>query len=320
VTAPVDRSGWARSFASRVYFSGVVPRRLRDTLLDWRIRRAGAGELAYQDPPQTFMDKVRYKMLHDRRPLLTTFADKVAVRDYVEAKAGKEVLTDLVLVTDDAGRIRENGLPREFALKMSHASGGIVIVGDHVAPEKALPKPSAGWVKVEVSPAGLDWERLSRLCRGWLSRRYRPTREWAYRYVPPRILVEELLLVNGAVPPDLRFFVFNGRVRLVGVDMGRFSLQVGSFYWPDWTPIPVQEPSTPEGPPVERPSALPEMIRIAEALGQETDFVRVDLYQVGDRIVFGELTNYPWGGLDEFRPASFNYELGALWTLSETKL
>ena len=52
------------------------------------------------------------------------------------------------------------------------------------------------------------------------------------------------------------------------------------------------------------------MLGIAEVLGEDTDFVRVDLYDLGGRIVFGELTSYPYGGVDEFRPASFDRVLG----------
>ena len=65
---------------------------------------------------------------------------------------------------------------------------------------------------------------------------------------------------------------------------------------------------------VERPPALGEMIAIAEVLGAETDFVRVDHFCPGDRIVFGELTNYPLAGAGTFRPAQFDHELGKWWT------
>ena len=36
--------------------------------------------------PNTFNEKVLHRMLFDRRPILTTFADKLAVRDYVKQK------------------------------------------------------------------------------------------------------------------------------------------------------------------------------------------------------------------------------------------
>jgi hypothetical protein len=37
------------------------------------------------------------------------------------------------------------------------------------------------------------------------------------------------------------------------------------------------------------------MVEIAETLSQGTDLLRVDLYEIGNQIVFGELTNYPEG-------------------------
>lgn len=57
------------------------------------------------------------------------------------------------------------------------------------------------------------------------------------------------------------------------------------------------------------------MIRIAETLAADTDFVRVDLYLLPDRIVFGELTSYPAGGDSPFRPERFDAEFGEHWTV-----
>lgn len=56
------------------------------------------------------------------------------------------------------------------------------------------------------------------------------------------------------------------------------------------------------------------MISIAEQLAGDIDFVRVDLYDAGERIVFGELTNYPWGGIPIWNPA-FDEWLGSWWHL-----
>jgi TupA-like ATPgrasp len=308
-----------RARTERIYFSRAIPARVRDADLDRRMRRCFGTTLAYPDPPVTFRDKMRYKMAHDRRPLLTTFADKASVREYVAAKVGRHVLKELFLVTDDPLDIRRDALPREFVLHATHGSGGCVIVGDHVPREERLPEPPAGWARLQVFPDGVDWTRLRRLCREWLRLRYKPTTEWAYRHVPPRILVEELLVDNGSVAPDFRFFVFHGRVCLIRVDSGWFGgSRAGNFYSPDWRLLPVKSTtSVPLGAELERPATLHEMVRVAEALGQETDFVRVDLYDLGGRIVFGELTSYPYGGVDEFRPASFDHEVGAWWFLPE---
>jgi TupA-like ATPgrasp len=70
----------------------------------------------------TFTDKVRYKMLHDRRQLLVQWGDKVAAREYVAARVGEDLLPKFYLVTGDAASVRSDALPREFVLKPSHGA------------------------------------------------------------------------------------------------------------------------------------------------------------------------------------------------------
>jgi hypothetical protein len=57
------------------------------------------------------------------------------------------------------------------------------------------------------------------------------------------------------------------------------------------------------------------MIAVAESLAAGTDFVRVDLYLLPDRIVFGELTSYPAGGHSPFSPESWDAVFGSHWTV-----
>ena len=262
--------------------------------------------------PVTFNEKVRYKMLADRRPLLTTFADKLAVRAYVESKVGASALTDLYAVTCAPETLEGAELPREFAVKPTHASGACILVADFAPRERELPDSDEGWVQAMVRPDRLSWGRLVRLCQDWISRPYLWD-EWAYRNVRRRILVEELLDDAGGVPFDYKLFVFHGRVRMIQVDLDRFQEHTRNLYTPDWERLEV-EYECPGGLDVERPGGLPEMLDIAERLGADTDFVRVDLYYVGGRVVFGELTNYPLAGLGEFRPPEFDRRLGEWWT------
>jgi hypothetical protein len=45
--------------------------------------------------PTTFNEKVTYKILYDRRPILTRLADKLQARDYVAERIGQGHLTEL---------------------------------------------------------------------------------------------------------------------------------------------------------------------------------------------------------------------------------
>jgi len=58
------------------------------------------------------------------------------------------------------------------------------------------------------------------------------------------------------------------------------------------------------------PSNYKEMIRVAESLAAGFDFIRVDLYNIENKIFFGELTPYPGGVNTKFLPVSQDYLLG----------
>jgi hypothetical protein len=290
-----------------------VRRTWREASRPLRDRIATRVALARMPPPVTFNEKVRYKMLADRRPLLTTFADKLASREYVASKVGAHLLTELHAVTSDPATLPDAGLPPEFVLKPTHASGACVVVASFAPPAGELPELTGPWTQALVTPAQLRWDRLVGLCEAWIGRSYNSC-EWAYRNVPRRILVEELLEDEGSVPFDYKLFVFHGRVRLIQVSFDRYEAHTRNLYTPEWERLPV-EYGGPAGRDVAPPSALLEMRQIAEALGSETDFVRVDLYCLGERVVFGELTNYPFAGAAEFTPAEFDRELGKWWTV-----
>ena len=59
------------------------------------------------------------------------------------------------------------------------------------------------------------------------------------------------------------------------------------------------------------------MLEIAKILSEDFPFVRVDLYNVGGKIYFGELTFYPWSGYVRYCPDEFDYQLGKQFMLSK---
>jgi hypothetical protein len=311
-----------RGRLDRLVASPRVPFEVRSRLL-WRQQQG----VWMARRPETFSEKVRWKMLKDRRPLLATFADKVAVRDYVARVAGRECLTECYAVVSDPEELDRDTLPREFVAKSSHGSGGVWIVSER-APEEGLVLPGdrplsdpasslTDWCWVLTTPDRLDWEQLVGSFRHWLTMNYGVDRiEWAYIHVPPRIIVEELLRTrDGRHASEWKLFVFHGRVRLLYVDVDRYVDHRRNFYLRDWTPLEIRKDRYPPGEVCPPPEALGRMLEVAEALGQETDFVRVDLYDVDGRVVVGELTNYPSGGIANFSPTSYDAVLGRSWTL-----
>ena len=266
--------------------------------------------------PVTFNDKVRYKLLRDHRALQVTFADKAAMRAHVAEVVGEQHLPRLLGLLDDADDLLALDLPDAYVVKPTHGSGACVVVSPAAPEDGRLPAPEHGWVYAYVRPAHVEREHLRAVAAGWLAKRYGrgPNHEWGYGLVPRRILVEELLEgVHGGVPEDHKLFVFNGTCRFVQVDTARFGRRTQDFFDRRWRVLEMTGgyPRSPVPPP--EPVRLQEMIDLAERLGAGTDFVRVDLFTLPDRLVVGELTSSPAGGDSPFDPPEWNRRFGARW-------
>ena len=268
--------------------------------------------------PRTFREKVRYKMLRDHRELLVTFADKAAVRDYVAARVGEQYLPHAYAIVDDPAMLRDVTLPDAYVVKPTHGSGAAILVSERAAAAARLPSEYARWGYAHVRPEHAPRDQVIRLAEGWMAQLYGhgPNGEWAYGRIPRRVIIEELLTTaGGEIPDDYKFFVFHGRCAFIQVDSGRFGRKTQDFFRPGWQHLALNGGSPWADPEPAEPPCLTEMIRVVEKLGAETDFVRVDLYDVDGRIVFGELTSYPAGGNSPFDPESFNDTFGRPWTV-----
>lgn len=160
-------------------------------------------------------------------------------------------------------------------------------------------------------------EELRRLTTGWL----RPTpytflSEWAYAEARAVLLVEEFI-GSGEIPFDYKFYVFDGQPAGIQVHAHRFADHKVAFYTIDWELLPTWLPYYPMAGELPRPPQLAKMVQAAAELGRDFDFMRVDLYAVGDEVWFGELTPYPGSGLVPILPVSYDRELGAMWKLPE---
>jgi hypothetical protein len=244
--------------------------------------------------PAAFNDKVNWRILNDRRPLLEWTCDKLSMKDHVieAAMAGLHV-PHTIWSGSDIRDLQAVELPEHWVLKPNHRSGQIYFGGGR--PDlRELTMVTATWLDAfESSVKG----------------------EWAYSTARPMLLVEAMLGRPGAPPPDYKFFVFDGRVVAIQVDVDRYNEHKRRFYLPDWSPLDVRCGPCELAQVVPPPPNLERMLAIAAQLGQPFDFIRIDLYDVNGVIEFGEFTPYPGGGLDRFFPASFDAELGNAWKL-----
>lgn len=116
---------------------------------------------------------------------------------------------------------------------------------------------------------------------------------------------------------DYKFICFGGKVEYIVFDADRQIEHKRNIYDKNWNYLGVDTDCKTLGNIKEKPKNLEEMKKIAEKLSEDFPFVRVDLYSINDKIIFGELTFYPWSGYVKFNPRSFDFELGEKFILSK---
>jgi hypothetical protein len=268
---------------SRRFLSDRLPDRL---VLARRFQRAFGRPLNLKDP-QTFNEKLLWLMLYYRTPLVTRLADKYEVRGYVAERVGSERLNELYGVWDRVSDIDFDTLPDAFALKVNWGWGANVF----------CPRRSE-----------LDVPKTKEQLAAWMRRsHYWSAREWCYKNIRPRIICERLLTDDrGGTPPDYKFFCFGGEPRFVKAHTDRFGQHGRGLFDLDWQtpPFGYGPPST--GQPIPRPDNLDDMLACARSLSRGFPFVRVDLYSVAGRTIFGEMTWHPSAGMGRFFPDRYN--------------
>ena len=266
--------------------------------------------------PQSFNEKVIWKKIYDRNPLLPIISDKYNVREYVKEvlgeKEAEKILIPLLYVTDKPENIPFDTLPEEYIVKPNHASG-MSILAENIEKQKRYTIIDSHKTTI-LSGCTQTRNDIIKVCKKWLSTPYGFHQlEWAYQKIKRKIVIEKLLRdSSGKIPDDYKFLMFHGKCHLITVWYDRFTDLNKALYTPEWESINVRA-STRQADYKKKPENLKSMIDLAELLGKPFDFIRVDLYLVDSRIYFGELTNYPSSGAIPFNPVSFDFELGSKW-------
>ena len=120
---------------------------------------------------------------------------------------------------------------------------------------------------------------------------------------------------------DYKFFCFNGTVKCFKIDFDRFSNHRANYYDLDMNQLPFGEVVCPPdyNRTFDKPQNFEQMVAFAEQLSKDEPFMRVDFYNIGGKIYFGELTFFPAAGFGSFVPAEWDETLGSWIDLSIVK-
>ncbi len=239
--------------------------------------------------PRTMRDITLSKMMLPDNPDRAVIADKIAARGWVAERVGKEILVPLQDICDSAADMRPDQYEFPYVIKPNHASGLYHFVRN-----------------------AEDLEDIPEITAKWLQAEYHPDFEWVYRNIDRKLMVETMLSdAKGNPAADLHILCFFGEPALIGHTHDRTGRKYRNYYDCNWTLQNIAETDWDPSSPLPRPDNLDQALNIARKLSADFDMIRVDLYAVGDRIYFSELTNFHSGGRRALQPRSVETELYA---------
>lgn len=249
--------------------------------------------------PRHINDKMRWLILNYRDERLHLYADKYRVREYVRERVGEQYLTELKGVYERVEDIDFEALPEQFVLKTNHGSG---------------------WNIVCLDKDVLDIKQAKHQLSKWMDRDYWDhTFEWAYKGIPRLILWEQFLKdpAQGGLPRDYKFHCFNGKPKFIQVFEDMDSDLKRNIYDCDWNPSSITEGLPECNRSIDKPEKLEEMLWVAKRLSEGLPYVRVDLYYIGERIYFGEMTLYHDAAGSKYETEEMGREIGDWLDLHE---
>ncbi len=270
--------------------------------------KENTGKTLNLENPVTFNEKLWWLKLNNRDPLMTICSDKYKVRDYVRQCGLEHILTKLYGVYDNANDINFDKLPDKAFIKTNHGSGTNII-----------------WDRNKP----FDKKKFIREFNYSLKQNYYlQSREWNYKNIEPKIIVEEVLEDENLSLVDYRFLCFDGTVKMIFVDI-ETAPEDGSHnphakrnvYDKDFNYLDVKVKREKfDSSLIKKPVNFEKMIEYAQKLSQPFPFCRVDLYNINGKIYFGEITFYPGGATQIVEPEEWEKRLGDWIDLNSDKI
>ncbi len=257
------------------------------------------GKFIDFENPELFGEKLQYLKLYNKNPLYSKLVDKYEVKKYVSNKLSADYCIPTIGVWNNIDEIDIKELPDECVLKCTHDSGSILFYrkGDPFIDKK-----------------------LKKLQKSLRKNYYLQSKEWPYRDVKHRIIAEPLMKDDNKLDLiDYKFFCFDGNPMFCQVIQNRRKNETIDWFNMDWKLMPfsgihksIFERFPNSKIPIKKPFCFEEMKSIAKTLSQGIPFVRIDLYEINQKVYFGEFTFFPMSGYGTFYPIQYNKILGDL--------
>lgn len=216
--------------------------------------------------------------------------DKFSVREYIASKGYADTLNEVYGIYDNVNDIDWKNLPEQFVMKMTNAS-------------------ARNYICVNKNEDEVKWKEIKACFGEWLCDNSFgwESGEWQYSKIKPRIVVEKYLKNLGEDSlVDYKFHCVKGKMISCFVCYNRNPYNPHSEvsfddYDRNWVRTDaIKDIWHPNRRIVNKPSQWTQMIEMAECCTQDFPYCRFDLYEVNDKILFGEMTFTPHGCVMEY--------------------
>ena len=267
---------------------------LPDKIYIKKIYKEKTGKELNLKNPQTFNEKLQWLKLYDRKPKYTKMVDKYEAKEYVSKIIGKKYIIPTIGIYNSFDEIDFSKLPKQFVMKCTHDSGGIVICKDKD--------------KLNIEEAKIKINNSLNNNYYWM------WREWPYKKVKPRIIIEKYMEDKETKQlRDYKYFCFDGKAKLMFIASDRCIHKTKfNFYDMDFNLLSFKQHYPNDKRKIKKPKSFNKMKELAEKLSKGLPQIRVDFYEINGKVYFGELTFCHFAGIVPFEPEEWDYKLGEL--------
>lgn len=250
--------------------------------------------------PTGFAEKMQWLKLFYRNDKMPVCSDKYNLRYYLKEYHYEHLLNEAIAILESDQEIDQlniDRLPNKFVVKATHGSSWNLIVND----------------KKEI-----DWNSWKKVFKLWLKLDLSVFgREWNYRKVQPRILIEKFIEHQPLF--DYKFAYCSGKLGYIQVTSIKNNQSYIDYFDANWNRYNLKASNAKNADfEIKKPSGFNEMVHISETFSKDFPFVRVDFYNFEDTIILGELTFFPGGGFPfDYSYTKIDHQLGSFLKLPE---
>lgn len=242
--------------------------------------------------PKTIQDKLSWLNFYDIDPLKTKCADKILLHDYCKEVLGEDLCIPIIKVYNKFDDINWNELPNNFVIKCNHGSAMNIIVKDKFKIDKKIIKEKLDrWINTDFALISVEPH---------------------YYDIPHKIFIEEYMNDGYETLHDYKFWCFNGEPKMYTINDGNGHGDI-MYYTMDNKELNLY--GIKQHSDYIKPKNFDLMIEYSKKLAKPFKFVRVDMYEINNKVYLGELTFTPGAMYFKYKNSADHLKIGEMLQL-----